>query len=84
MVNALISAGASVDQADKIGWTALMYAAQNSYDSVVSALISAGASVDQAKGDGATPLFIAADKCGTVSSSRSGYSRISRDRQKIT
>eukprot|EP01046_Picozoa_sp_COSAG06_P121848 COSAG06_NODE_69445_length_198_cov_3.818182_1_plen_62_part_01 len=48
VVSALISAGASVDQAEEDGMTPLMIAAQNGHDSVVSALISAGASVDQA------------------------------------
>eukprot|EP01043_Picozoa_sp_COSAG02_P118902 COSAG02_NODE_55529_length_290_cov_0.722513_2_plen_48_part_01 len=48
MVSALLSAGASVDQAKEGGWTPLLFAAQNGDDSVVSALLSAGASVDQA------------------------------------
>ena len=53
MVSALISAGASVDQAIEDGATPLYIAAHNGHISVVSALISAGASVDQATEDGA-------------------------------
>ena len=59
VVSALISAGASVDQAKENGWTALVIAAHQGHDSVVSALYFAGASVDQAKENGATALMIA-------------------------
>ena len=62
MVSALISAGASVHQAEENGATPLYIAAEEGHDSVVSALISAGASVDQAAENGATPLYIAAQK----------------------
>eukprot|EP00947_MAST-08B_sp_MAST-8B-sp1_P003347 g3347.t1 len=63
VVSMLLEAGATVDLADKDGWTPLFIAAWKGHDEVVSVLIEEGkATVDLAKKNGATPLFIAAQK----------------------
>ena len=59
MVWALVSAGASVDQAREDGTTPLYVAAQQGHLKVVRALVEANATVDQAAENGATPLSVA-------------------------
>ena len=62
VVEALVKAGAAVDQAEADGWTPLLVAAQEGHLAAVEALVKAGAAVDQAEADGATPLYCAAQE----------------------
>ena len=60
MVNALIAARAAVDRADSLGFTALIYAAQEGFDAIVDCLIRvAGASVHHVNFEGRTVLHMA-------------------------
>merc|ERR1712023_518557 len=62
VTQALLSAGAAVNQADNDGWTALHYAAARGHLEVTQALLSAGADLDMLDSDGRTALDIAADR----------------------
>ena len=55
----LLDNGASVNQADLDGYTALMVACQNGHRSWTQLLISRGAVVDQADNQGMTALMVA-------------------------
>ena len=59
IVEALIKAGANVDQATPSHSPPLFIACQNNNDKIVSLLLTAGANPNVARNDGATPLFIA-------------------------
>ncbi len=60
MVEALVKAGAAVNQGNALGCTPLVLAAENGHLAVVEALVKAGAAVNQATpADGYTPLFAA-------------------------
>ena len=59
-VDALIAAGADIDEATNNGSTALMFAANDGHRNDVDALIAAGADIDKARTDGATALMFAA------------------------
>ena len=56
VVQALIAAGANVNQQDNNGRTPLHWAAYNGHQAIVQALIDAGANVNQQNYDGRTPL----------------------------
>ena len=56
-VNALIAAGASIDQTDNNGWTALMFTSKQGHINCVNALIAAGASIDLTNNFGRTALI---------------------------
>lgn len=60
IVQALLTAGALVDQMDSEHSTPLHVAAQKNHEEVVQTLLAAGASVDQADCRGYTPLRLAA------------------------
>ena len=60
IVAGLLQYGATVDQANKNGWTALILAAHKGHLSVVEKLLEAGAKVDQAFQNGWTVLMYAA------------------------
>ena len=60
VVEALVKAGAAVDQAEGDGLTPLLIAAHNGHLAVVEALVKAGATINQAKADDVTPLYVAA------------------------
>jgi hypothetical protein len=62
IVEALLDAGALVDQVDEYGWTALMYACSHPILAripIVELLIERGADPDAASGNGLTPLMLA-------------------------
>ena len=56
-IKALLSSGVDVDQQDKIGYTALHYAAQNYLLDIALLLLEHKASVDAKDNYGNTPLF---------------------------
>ena len=56
IVEILIAGGASLDVQDKLGMTALHYAAQEQHSAIVERLIDAGANVDSQDQHGNTPL----------------------------
>ncbi|MDB6087061.1 MAG: hypothetical protein JWN43_4942 [Gammaproteobacteria bacterium] len=60
VVEALVHAGAAVDNADQYGITPLMLGAREKHDSTVGALLRAGAKVNLADHGGNTPLMHAA------------------------
>jgi ankyrin repeat protein len=60
VVDRLLDAQASVDQANKNGATSLYIAAEKGHVDVVNRLLDAKATVDQARNDGFTPLQAAA------------------------
>jgi len=59
---ALIQAGAGIDQGDADGNTPLLIAILNNHDDLAQVLIDKGANVNAANKDGRTPLFTAADQ----------------------
>ncbi len=59
IVQALLHAGANVDQTDKFGQTALIFAAENGRTSTVRALLQAGANVKHKSNSGRTALSAA-------------------------
>jgi len=59
-VNESIEQGISVDNADELGRTALMFAAFNGHNEVIELLIANGASVNRENDEGRTPLMFAA------------------------
>jgi ankyrin repeat protein len=65
-VQALIGAGAKVDEVNRFGETALMLASIAGYPDIVRVLIQSGAKVDARDEDGATALIAAADDAGVV------------------
>ena len=61
IVNFLVSKGATVDKVDRVGRSALMYAASGPFPETVKSLIDNGASVDRVdKSEGWTALMLAA------------------------
>ena len=62
VVQALLAAGASKDQAMNDGVTPLFMASHNGHLEVVQALLAAGASKDKASNSGRTPLFVASQQ----------------------
>jgi len=60
MVAALLEHGAKVNEVDKDGWSALMWAAWSGQPKVVSELLEAGADVDLVGHNGFTALSLAA------------------------
>lgn len=56
---ALLDAGADVNEKDDIGWTALMFAARNGYNATVQTFIDAGADVNVKDENGNTALMAA-------------------------
>ena len=56
VVQALIDAGANVNQHDNGGWTPLYWASYYGHQTVVQALITAGADINQQDNEGCTPL----------------------------
>ena len=58
--NALLAAGANVDDTDASGWTALMYAAPIPGSQIVPRLIAKGADVNHRSPSGDTPLMASA------------------------
>jgi ankyrin repeat protein len=58
-VQALLDAGADINEKDGIGWTALMFAARNGYPTTVQVLIDSGARINVKDEDGNTPLMAA-------------------------
>ncbi len=59
---ALIQAGADINQGDADGNTPLLIAILNNHDDLAQVLIDKGANVNAANKDGRTPLFTAADQ----------------------
>ncbi|OQR85846.1 hypothetical protein ACHHYP_11290 [Achlya hypogyna] len=62
VVEALIAAGADINQPNANGWTAINAAAWNGHLAVIQALIAAGAGINQPQEDGLTPINSAASK----------------------
>ena len=61
MIGALLAAGANPDATDKIGRTALMWAARWGHCEATAALLAARANSDVKCVDGGTALFYASD-----------------------
>lgn len=59
-VNESIEQGISVDNADELGRTSLMFAAFNGHNEVIELLIANGANVNRENDEGRTPLMFAA------------------------
>ena len=57
-VNAFITAGADVNTRDKYGFTALLYAAENGFDTCVKRMLQAGADVNVRDANGNTALQV--------------------------
>src|SRR5262245_43306869 len=57
---AALKRGASLEDRDPKGWTALMFASMRGYDELAVLLIDAGADVNARAHDGSTPLIAAA------------------------
>lgn len=66
IVEALIAAGAEVNQGDSEGWTPLMAAAGGGHTAIVEKLLAAGANVNAQTVFGLTPLMAAAAKGQTA------------------
>ena len=60
MIEALLEHSASVFQTDRVGNTALHYAAEGGSDRIVALLIAGNAPIDETNGQGLTPLMMAA------------------------
>lgn len=58
----LVDGGASLDLADKDGWTALHFAARFGHMGVLRFLLESGADVNAAARDGVTPLMLGAEQ----------------------
>ena len=61
LIRLLLAAGASVNPADRDGWTALMYAAQADYSDAVRELLRAHANPSLKNKEGQSALMIAAE-----------------------